>query len=298
MRLFLLGNCQAKALCEYLQNTPTVTTVFPEISYNYILDEVETWNAHAIDHADVFIYQHASAETLRSKDTSIVKANWTPAVIADRLQSKGRVTISFPSIYFAPYFPFAVSTQQAKSMFRTDVPSEAFPNWTMSQKLLDLVAQGHSEEEIVKQVTATDFISATELDAWVQKTFSNLKQREVINDVTIPLAEWLLQHWKRRRLMHITNHPTKYVFVYLLDRLRQVLQSHQIDLPQEVVNTPLCSVDQMEKSGAPPILPCVLQHFGLNDPSFGNAKIWIHGQEKKDWLEYVRFYVRARLQPK
>ena len=298
MRLFLLGNCQAKALCEYLQHTPAVTKAFSNISYNYILDEVETWDAYAIEHTDVFIYQHTSAQTLRSKDTSIVKADWTPTAIAERLQNKGCVTISFPSIYFAPYFPFAVSTQQAKSSFRTDVASEAFPNWTISQKFLDLIAQGHSEQEIVKKVMATDFISAEELDAWVQKTFSNLKQREVINGVTIPLAEWLLQHWKQKRLMHITNHPTKHVFVYLLDRLRQVLQSYQIDLPQEVVSTPLCYVDQMEKSGAPPILPCVLQHFGLSDSSFKHAKIWIHGQEMKDWLEYVRFYVRARLHPK
>lgn len=222
---------------------------------------------------------------------------FVPQNIANTLSNKGCVCISFPSIYFAAYFPNAISSADARQEFDERLPVEAFPNWTLSRKFMNIVdrivkRQSTMTKEMETFLSLT-YLTANELDAWALRTFVSLRKREEENNVTIPLSDWFQENWKRKRLMHITNHPTKIVFHHLINEIIPILQHSNFIPPAMLSTIAVTQPDTMEKCGAVPILPCVRHHFQLTDESFGST-IWVHGRKFGDWEEYIHHYVYAR----
>lgn len=291
LKLAFLGNCQAKALYEYFLNTLEIRCFFDPIIYHYILDDLSTWDLDQIHASDVFIYQDAQIDTLFCGDNRIDKTRFIPAHIAKLIESRGGLSISFPSIYFSAYFPQAVSSSMARKGFDSNTPVECFPNWTMSAPFLDLIHGNDSRESIIERVRSKDFIHPDVLFEGWEKTYKNLRMREEKNNVSIQVADWMRANWKKERLMHITNHPTKSVFKYLMNCICDLFDRHRIRYPKHLT----CIVDEMDdtmvKCGSAPILPCVMQHCNaFEDVGFG----WINGHRIDNWDQYIEFYRTLR----
>ena len=294
MRLVFIGNCQAKALSEYFIHANESIPSFDSIYFKYVLDDVATWDMSQIEEADVLIYQDVTVETLHSDSNETMKERYIPKRIAHRLKKKGKLCISFPSIYFSAYFPDPLSSTESRQHFINDLPKECFPNWTLPRKFIQTVCSEKSIKAKVDSIVDPSFIDLRTLEAGWEKTYNNLKSREIANQVDIPMADWMQKNWRMKRLMHITNHPTRFTLQYLMDRILDIFEHHSLRYPPILRTLVMTTKDTMIASGRVPILPCVLQHcaedFEDNDKSFA----WINGAKINTWEEYVSFYAQRR----
>ncbi len=280
--IYTYGNCQIKQIATYLRLLPDVNTRYPIIEYFYVLDDVAKLDESKLSKAEVFIYQHTSIEALRGTDD--LKARSNSDFIVKTVLPKDCLVISIPSVYSSILFPNAMSTGEARIGFQEHVPPEIFPNYAFSRRLHHLLSVHTNPSVIVEQMCAENAYSSTELQKNEAQNYQNLRTREEKNQVDIPLAEYIRQHFRHKRLLLTTNHPTKYLFDYLLNEVlwRMRLPRSTIALDME---------DGMLRLGRSPILPCVIKEFALDmtHPSYADQEIWVDNLMFPSYDAYVRY---------
>lgn len=217
-----------------------------------------------IENADVFIYQHCRKESLQT-----ALEIYTPTYLIDNVIKPSCKKISLPSIYFNADFIDPI---------RSTCDEFYLPKYTINRFVYDAVMDLKMNTlDVVEHIQKIEY-TEDEIKAHIERAFENLGQREIQNDVTIKVTPFLRKEYLKRRLMHTTNHPNKYVFNYLVN---EVLK--HLNLPED--ETILLRKDLMVKHGHQFILPCVKRYYsGRIDDDFIFSG---HGVFFSDISEYI-----------
>jgi hypothetical protein len=119
-------------------------------------------------------------------------------------------------------------------------------------------------------------------------TLNNLNKREKSNKVDVPVHDYIRENFSRVRLFHTTNHPTKYLYAYILPFLCDFLNIPVIDAKN--------LSDKVENDMRMFILPCVHKHYqiDMSHESFSNNDCVIKGIKMKpdEYLSMLNSFTR------
>ena len=271
-----------KTIYEYLIQCTEFTDKY-EVKMFYImhsfdyLGSISEW----LNNVDFFIYQH----------TSVAGVKGNAAYTTDNLIKKYtfKKCISIASLYFSGYFPepikssipyFQTNATEFNGIIRTF--EEIIPNYSMCLKIFALLRMGLSSQEIIDTVNKCDFMQSVVTEWNLYNCLNELNKREIENKVDIPVHNYIRHNFTQVRLFHTTNHPTKYMFAYILQYLCPLLDIPIIDA--------ISQQDKMENVTRMFILECVLKHYQIDKthPSFSFNDCVILGK-KMTSSEYLIF---------
>jgi len=279
--IYCYGNCQLKSIAAYLRAIPEVVERYPTIEYFYVLDDVSRLNREKLARAKVFLYQHTTVRALVGS-TEETRLQSTSEYIVDHILPKDCVSISVPSVYSSILFPNAMSTSEAQVGFPDTVSADHFPNYAFSRRLHQMLLDRIEVNEIVSRMCNEDAYSVAELERNEQQNYENLRKREIDNNVTIPLAQYIRDNFRNHRLLHSTNHPTRLFFDYLLNEILKLMKCSPSSIALDME-------DPMTTLARLPVLPCVVKHLQLDmsHSSYADTDIWVLGRSFASYKEYV-----------
>lgn len=283
--IYLYGNCQLKSIAMYLKAIPKIKERFPIIDYFYVLSNTTNLSTDLLQKASVFIYQHTASSALKG-NTPEEKEKASSDYIVNHVLPKDCIIISVPSVYSSILFPNSMTTTEAQVGFVKDIAPEFFPNYTFNRKLhLLMTERKKSISEIADIMTDPECYTKAELERNEQSNYDNLKKREIDNNVTIPLSDFIRSNFRQMRLLHTTNHPTPELFHYLLNQVLAILGEDSSNVCFELA-------DPMIKTGRAPILPCVTKYLALDTshPSYKDTSIWCCNRLLDTYEHYVKYF--------
>lgn len=282
--IYTYGNCQLKSIAMYLKNIPDVKERYPLIEYFYVLNDVAQLDKVKLAQTEIFIYQHTTAKTMQGGKSENERVQATSEYITQHLLPKDCLLISIPSVYSSIYFPNVMTTTEAHAGFPASVPAEVFPNYTVNRRMHGLLLNRVDAKNIADQMCDENAYSKIDLERNEQQNYNNLRKREIDNQVTIPLADYIRANLRKKRLLLTTNHPSCYFFDYLLNEILKLMNQ----APSTIA---LDMEDPMLKLGKAPLLPCVIKHLQLDmtHPSFANQEIWVNNHCCQTMVEYVEY---------
>jgi hypothetical protein len=266
--IFFYGNCQIKAISEYLRKVPEVkvTGVF------YVEDCVCKLDMEKLLSSDFLVFQHCSCRALKDlyghgyKDLS----TFATQHLLKLTELTNTEHISIPSIYFNPYWPDQYLTLDRSVLNR--VPKQWYkylPNYTFDGNLL------------LEMLDLQDEIVACKNDPKksMESSFAELKRREYELSVILPISDFLKSNYRSQRIMHTTNHPARAVFENLVQRMLPLLG---IDADLELTE------DFLLTDQRPPIADSVRSNLCLEFEESG--PYFVNGQKMQDFAAYLNFY--------
>ena len=282
MLCYIYANCFGKDLKLYLEQIPEFTNIYNEIHYFYVVDCVSKIDLEAIKNCKLFLYQHVSAEALKDNSGRNLDISQYTSDSLVRILPKDAITISFPSPYFTAYFPYGVTLKDIPNENLRNQYPDHFPGYCFNRNLLEKLLQKEAPQEIANYLNNPTLYSREEILKNVSTTFSNLEYREIKNRIDIPLSGFIRRNYKFKRLFHTTNHPTKIIFEYVIERILSIL-----NIPHSEIILPF---DNMMKYARVPILSCVKRALELPENEDFNGSIYVNGIEIYSLFQYVKFY--------
>lgn len=274
MKIFYYGNCQLAALSKYIDSIYK-----HEIKIFYVLknvSEIEKLENWLMD-CDVFIYQNVKSDALIGNNVE----NFT----SDNLIKKFKFnkTICVPSIYFSGYFPEPISLQFP--IFKNNNKLlELLPNYTIGYKMWAILNLQLKSVDIFSIISKDDFIHNQVLKDNFINSLYELRIREKNNNVDIIVSDFIEFNYHKSRLFHTTNHPSKYLFIFIVNEILKLLKLE--DLIQDNFD-----FDVMETEKKIFILPCVKKFFQLEHISFHDDTCFIK-QKQFTPIEYIESIIK------
>jgi len=276
--ILVYGNCQCKVIADYLSEQPALK--HSKINYFFVTHPIEMLNLEFVDKVDVFIYQHVKAESLVSRNPKLNLEGYTPEGLIRRMKPFVQ-TISIPSIYFSELYPDTYSTDEIIQKLPPFIKVDWFFNHTFNKKVFDAIHQGKTTRDIKSYFLDPHLYTDEYLDYHSRMSFGNLKTREDQNKVDISVSEFLIKHFKKKRLTWTTNHPTKFVFNYIIHEILKLLE-----LPPD--ETLLDRPDKLDQDIFP-ILACMRRYLDLDDFEFTN-RMRVNQRKFLSLEELIQFY--------
>jgi len=279
---YCYGNCQLDNISRQLEDHPILKSKY-EFHYFYVVDSISKINKNLFQRTQLFIYQHVKSTSLSCTDTDLNPQLYTAEYIIQNYLPKSCVCISIPSIHFAAYWPDLMS-----SLEKYHEIAEEFPYIYTSKKLYELAINlDVSEEDIIQIIEDPFLISDIDIQRNYEAAYQNLCDRELQNNVDIPISQYLAENFKKIRLFNILNHPTLPTYNYIISKINEKLQLPHDDYilrNQKYVNF-------SRNIYRTPILKCVLRYFNFNDPSF-DGPFFIHYKQFDTRQDFFLYYVR------
>ena len=202
------------------------------------------------------------------------------------LLSPHAIFIKVPSILFDVYFPQEKSIKKSND----NISAEQFHNtskFLIADKYVDkLIMQGVASNEIVRRVMSDNFISKKKIEDLIEKTFLKMKLMDETCD--IPIADYLMAHYRERKLAYSAQHPTNEVIRELTRRILMRLGMPNATFVNEQEIEPLRAQEAI-------IYPCIRKALGMGidtDKYFANSLAWSFCGTAE---EYLRQYIEFRL---
>jgi hypothetical protein len=212
--LLFCTNCQGPAITKYLQDSKK----FNEL---YNVDYIENWillktndkskYIEKLKICDVFIYQ-----PLKKKHGEL--STETENGLKTYLKS-GCKLISFPYIYNSGLWPFFHHVSD-ENEFYPGLSGFRITNIEVIKELL----KSYSKEQILK-LYIDDKINFNYKKRFFD-SISILEENEKNTD--IPVSKYILDNYQSKRLFFIKDHPSKYILIYVANKILEILNIEYI----------------------------------------------------------------------
>lgn len=201
----IFGNCQTTALSFYLNENAYFREHYELqpiklvhlVGKNEIEELKETFKQ-----CDLIIYQHI-ADNYHLPELATSK-------LLDGIDAK---LISFPSIYFNGYFPHLDVMNGTNSVL----------NAVHDYNIMCGYLFGLSEKSIRDLLESETFYTLTLSNNLLQDSLKELESRENLYALDIKVDDFIKNNYKKYRLFHQFNHPTRVVFEYIRKEIFQIL---------------------------------------------------------------------------
>ncbi|MBW4524944.1 MAG: hypothetical protein KME18_07065 [Phormidium tanganyikae FI6-MK23] len=205
----VFANCQADLIKTCLQLSKEfveqyemveVPLNFQAIAQNFVFSD------ELLRDIDLFIYQ-----PLKDQHGSLSTNSLLPR-LHDRC-----VQIGFPYLYFKGYYPQTVDNPLAKPS--AQYPYGRFPYG--DRFIIEWVEAGKSYQQIVDQLSQTDFYEKDFLLNQVEQSLKELAKRE--SSIEIKISAFIRQNYQQRLLFDTLNHPTSIIGIEVTNQILQIL---------------------------------------------------------------------------
>ncbi len=264
------GDCQAHLLCACLRSLPGFEKLFQaERFLDFVYPGSEGMAAppaELLERCEVLIIQKAA----KRPDPDY----------AERLASRGAKIIRFPTTTCPPLWPQECPDKRNRT--ESKYPFGRYPHG--DRVLLDLMAQGKSEEEIVEEYLAADVASLFNVERVMDYWRFTLAALDAHSD--IKAAAFLQKNFRTKRLFYTRNHPSPGLTYFLLQEIIRRAWGEGTPFPHVLFAASL-PMDQYMA----PIHPSVAQALGLK----WCGEETLHRHFDNGWFthrEFARRYVR------
>lgn len=160
----------------------------------------------AVQHADIFLYQHVAELPGRP-------SSFSSDFLLQQLKPSA-CSVSFPSIYFDGYFPQLGTMNGIVGTL----------NLVHDYIIAYCYAIGLHEEQVVSLIQHDDLFSAELSRNLAERSIANLRQRETACCVDICLSDYIEENYQRYKLFNQFNHPRRILFKYLGEKVLERLE--------------------------------------------------------------------------
>jgi Polysaccharide biosynthesis enzyme WcbI len=289
MKIYMSGNCQVSNIAVYLRQHPELQGDDTEINVFYCENCVHTMDLEKLMGCDVFIFQHMCARALKDIcGHGSDMESFATSKILERLPDRVR-RIAIPSIYCSVYWPNNFQRLPKEVLGR--VPQrwlKYLPNYTFEADLLLAMldgAQGGAFGLHARMLNHARY-DRESVEFNVRNTLGELRKREEANAVSVRVSDFLEANYKKIRVLHTVNHPTREVFDHLVNGVLEVLGL----APDTTI---MSQPDRMLTVQRPPIWPSTQRHLRLEFKDAG--PYYAHGVKLRTVFEYLKFCLNPRL---
>ena len=210
------GNCQTVPLSymfiesKKLKEKYAVLTLPPIHLFNKYNEYEKGIDEGILNNISIFIYQYINENNAYSFKMS---TNY----ILCRLYS-GALRVCIPNCYFIGYYP-------NKMNYNVDVLEGDVVVIGGRDNNIDSMYQNISKEEIVAQLSNTDFYSKDDVLKHCDQSIQELKNREKKCDIKI--SDYIEKYYKKQVLFYTRNHPSNQLLYVLLERVLKYLHINE-----------------------------------------------------------------------
>lgn len=247
LKIFLFGNCQTRVLFNALRSYSNLI----DASYVCDVQDFKEENVNAsidlVRATDVFIYQHVNNTIFPISSNELLK-NLNPNALS----------ISIPSMYFDGYWPNLLDLYMGNIMpeitdglLYTIIKNNRNIDYITCKNMYVSLSQSIPEQFILQHI---------------EDSFERLESREILNNVDIPISQWLRENYNSLPLFYSCNHPKKAVFNYVTNSIVSIIESKlnlQLLKNDFYLDYDLTSIDFIIY----PVMSNVLRCFGINSDS-------------------------------
>ncbi len=194
------GNCQILTLYTLLKDLLIAHGIRPvHVQEVHLLtpSDVLTLEVEARN-AEIFIGQHVIPKPGRPSSTQLAGA--------------AKLRVHVPNAYFTGYHHHLqlLNTPHGRD-------TGCLAAWS-------LVRSGVEAEAVQDMLQASDAFNEGDILAFANQSLAELDRREKEFEVDVPLAAYIAQQWRERRLFHTANHPDRSVLLHVANGVIEVLR--------------------------------------------------------------------------
>lgn len=196
----IYANCQGEGLarallgCDYFKNEYFRIKIPP---VHLIKDHEVKLVMEAIRGIDLLIFQPVKISFDRPKELN-------SSFILNQLKDNA-IKFSFPSIYFDGYFPHLKTMDRMVSIL--NLVHDYFIAYSYNI--------GLSQKKCYELINDLNLYPEDLSRKLAEKSIQNLRNREVANNIDIPVSNFILRNFRFQKLFNQFNHPTRDIFVFL-----------------------------------------------------------------------------------
>jgi len=280
----IIGNCQSKAILDFLLSNDNFSG-----QYNYInVDDIYRINEDDINNLynnilpilDLIIIQPISDNYKNNYKYS------TKSILST--VKKECIKILFPSLYFDMYHPFMCYVyDKDKPSWKLDKPFDYHDKNIIKQFIenKNITDINFFVNEYLKIQNDENILSNETLDESLKKNINNLTEREskyknycTEDTYIIMSSDFILNNYMKELLFYSINHPTKYLFRYISDRIFIILNIFLIKYKDDI--DPL-------KSLIMPLYKCIQKKVNFNVNNYFHFQ---HFENKIDNYDIINKY--------
>lgn len=238
MNFTIIGNCQAEVLAKFLLSNKEFSDKwnYIEVKAIYLMDEDEInyLYSNILHKLDLVIIQPIS-------DNYKNNIKYSTLTILNNLKESCK-TILFPSFYFDFYHPFTTYINDDNGNIVNE-PIDYHDKTLI--KLFTVYNKKYTNNEIIERykniIESDDFITENMLKNNFEKCMKRIEEREekynkyVLEDTEIIYShEFIKNNYNNILLFYTINHPSKYIFHYLSDKILKYLEIELEEYPEEL----------------------------------------------------------------
>ena len=291
----IIGNCQAKSLSEFLLSNKDFKNNYEYIQINDIFrmeeNELNDLYLNILPKLDLIIIQPIS-ENYRNNYKYSTKS------ILNNV-NKNCKKILFPSLYFDFYHPFICYIYDKNNpSWKLGIPFDyhdknimkLYVNNFDKENLLDYILLEYNKLLLDNNILDDNFFLNK-----LNKNINTLIEREnnyinycIDNTIIIKSSTYILNNYKKNLLFYTNNHPTKYLFYYISDKILSILSISLFEYPENI--DPL-------KALIMPIYKCLQTHVDFNINYYLNFRHYHIILEDKDIIQkYLDAYKEVNIE--
>lgn len=205
-KILIFGNCQMNVLHGALVAATYLCGM--DIRFEYVKDVHEATFEDAeklksiARNADGIICQKVSGDKFTIRTDQLLEC------------LPSNLIITVPSMHFNAYWPNHADLQMTAGSPHC-MPVDAL--------IYNAIQKGCSNTDIYDLLNNYQLFTSSDVTNWFSQAVERLRQRELIDSLTIKLSDFLQREAEKERLFYIFNHPKKKVFDYILKLLLQEL---------------------------------------------------------------------------
>ena len=264
------GNCQAAALAKCLDCISDFKNKYKYVRLKAVqrnkLSDINLIESK-FSKLDLLIYQHISDDYKIPELATRRLLNFLP---------NNAISISIPSLYFNAYFPHLSPYSQLHSI----------TNFVHDYNIMAGYVNNIPADRLYNIIKSIDFYSQEEVNNFVRQSIFELEKREASSNVDIPISQFISKFYKKEKLFNQFNHPTGFIFIFLVSSILKILNISFEDSEMESikVSDPLGAVFY-------PIYPSTAYHLDLKfSNDFTNDKVQGIQDKKYSYLELVHAF--------
>jgi hypothetical protein len=294
----IIGNCQARSLSEFLLSNTDFTNIYEYIQINDIFrmneEELNDLYIKILPKLDLIIIQPISENYRNNYKYS------TKSILQN--VNKNCKKFMFPSLYFDYYHPFLCY------IYDKDNPSWKLgdPYDYHDKNIINLFVNNYNNYdnhdllnyiliEYKKTLFNENLLDDNYFSNKLHKNIENLIEREekyvnyCTNDtLIIKSSSYILNNYKKNLLFYTINHPTKYLFYFISDKILSSLNISLIEYPENI--DPL-------KALIMPVYQCVQKHVDFNIDYYLNFRHYHIILEDNDTIQkYIDAYKKVNIE--
>lgn len=217
MKIVIYANCQGIGIKYFLRKHQNLSNCeIIHIRLDELAKGITDLNSNTIYQfktCDILIFQHLKDKKYGNVTTDNIK---------NILKSNCK-TISFPYIYNNSFYP----VKGPLIIKQSHISKPCSIIYDNSQTITSLIDNGKSLKEIIEMYknSAIDFNYHNRWE-YTQKT---LKDKEVGCDIAV--SNFIADNFKKERLFLLSNHPSSVIFIYVVNKILDILDMSPINIP-------------------------------------------------------------------